>query len=124
MLVNCTTPPCAVSCARLSQVKVCITVYVARHPRIAGGSSGCYLPQCQLNLDNVFWDATILHTVYALSEQSVHTGTVSMIHSISGGYSVLPGYVQDTADAPQVDVVEPSIHAPKPYCRVLAKQVL
>ena len=34
----------------------------------------------------------------ALSKQSVHTGKTCTRHGISGGYFVLPGYTQDTAD--------------------------
>ena len=48
--------------------------------RAAGGSP----PQCQLTVEDVFWDATILHTAKmtqpsqsALSTQSVHTGKTS-----------------------------------------------
>ena len=61
----------------------------------AGGSP----PQSQLTVEDVFWNATILHTVdmtqptqYALSKQSVHTGKTSTRQDISVGYFVLPGY--------------------------------
>ena len=70
----------------------------------------------QLNVEDVFWNATILHTAdmtqpspSALSKQSVHTGKTSTIQDISVGYFVLSGYSQDTADASQVECVEPSL---------------
>ena len=79
--------------------------------KVAGDS----LPQCQFTVDDVFWDATILHTAdmaqpsqSALSKQSVRTGKTSMRQDISAGYFVLPGYAQDTSDASQVECVEPS----------------
>ena len=69
-----------------------------------------------LPVDDVFWNATILHTAgvtqpsqSALSKQSVHTGKTSTRQDISVGYFVLPGYSQDTADASQVECVEPSL---------------
>ena len=43
----------------------------------------------------------------ALSKQSVHTGKTSTRQDISVGYFVLPGFAQDTADASQVECVEP-----------------
>ena len=46
---------------------------------------------------------------YALSKQSVHTGKTSTRQYISVGYFVLPGYSLDTADATQVECVEPSL---------------
>ena len=70
-------------------------------------------PQCQLTVEDVFWDATILHTANmtqptqsALSEQSVHTRKTSTRQDISVGYFVLPWYVQDTAYASQVECVK------------------
>ena len=80
--------------------------------RAAGGSP----PQSQLTVEDVLWNATILHTAdmnqpsqSALSKQSVHTGETSTGQDISVGYSVLPGYSKDTADASQVECVEPSL---------------
>ena len=45
----------------------------------------------------------------ALSKQSVHTGKTSTRQNISVGYFVQPGYAQDTADASQVECVEPTL---------------
>ena len=79
---------------------------------MAGGSP----PQSQLTVEDVFWNATILHTAdmtqpsqSALSKQSVHTGKTSTRQDISVGYFVLPGYSQDTADASQLECVETSL---------------
>ena len=70
-------------------------------------------PQCQLTVEDVFWNATILHTASmtqpsqsALSKQSVRTGKISTRQDISVGYFVPPGYTQDTADASHVECVE------------------
>ena len=64
----------------------------------------------QLTVDDVFWNATILHTAdmtqpsqSALSKHSVHTGKTSTRYDITVGYFVLPGYSQDTADDSQVE---------------------
>ena len=80
--------------------------------RAAGGSP----PQSQLTVEDVFWNATILHTTdvtqpsqSALSKQSVHSGKTSTRQNISIGYFILPVYSQDTADASQVECVEPSL---------------
>ena len=74
--------------------------------RAACGSSA----QRQLAVEDVFWNATILHTAdmtqpsqSAMSEQGVHTGKTSTRQDIIIGYFVLPGYYQDTADASQVE---------------------
>ena len=80
--------------------------------RVADGSP----LQSQLTVEDVFWNATILHTadmtrpsVSALSKQSVHTVKTSTRQDmISVGYFVLSGYALDTADASQVECVEPS----------------
>ena len=45
----------------------------------------------------------------ALSKQSVHTGKTSTRQDISVSYFVQPGYAQDTADASQVECVEPTL---------------
>ena len=45
----------------------------------------------------------------ALSKQSVHTGKTSTRQDISVGYFVQPGYAKYTADASQVECVEPSL---------------
>ena len=80
--------------------------------RAAGGSS----PQSQLTAEDVFWNATILHTThmnlsstYALSTHNVHTWKTSTIQDTSIGYVVLPGYAQYTGDASQLECVDPSL---------------
>ena len=80
--------------------------------RAAGGSPS----QSQLTVEDVFWDATILHTTdmtqpsqSALSKQSVHSGKTSTRQDIRVGYFILPGHSQDTADASHVECVEPSL---------------
>ena len=45
----------------------------------------------------------------ALPKQSVHTGKTSTRQDISVGYFVQPGYAQDTANASQVECVEPTL---------------
>ena len=45
----------------------------------------------------------------ALSKLSVHTGKTSTRQANSVGYFVQPGYAQDTADASQVECVEPTL---------------
>ena len=61
--------------------------------KAAGGSP----PQHQLTVEDVFWNAAILHTAdmtqptqSALSEQGVHSGKTSPRPDISVGYFVLP----------------------------------
>ena len=70
----------------------------------------------QFTLEDVFRNATIIHTAdmtkpsqSALSKQSVHTGKTSTRQDISVGYFVEPRYAQDTADASQVECVEPTL---------------
>ena len=76
----------------------------------------CTTPQCKFITEDVFRNATIIHTAdmtqpsqYALSKQSVHTGKTNTRQDISVGYFVQPGYAQDTVDASQVECVEPSL---------------
>ena len=92
--------------------------------RAAGGSP----PQCQLTVDDVFWNANILDTAdmtqpsqSALPKQSVHTGKTSTRHHIGVGNFVLPlpGYAQDTADVSRVECVESSL-LPGICCQRLA----
>ena len=45
----------------------------------------------------------------ALSKQSVHSGKTSTGQDISVGYFILSAYSHDTADASQVECVEPSL---------------
>ena len=78
--------------------------------------AGCSPPQCQFTIENVFRSATIIYTAdmtqpsqSALSKQSVHTGKTSTRQDISVGYFVQAGYAQDTADASQVECVEPTL---------------
>ena len=76
--------------------------------RAAGGSP----PQCQLTVEDVFWNATMTQpSQSALSKQSVHwEGQHERGHQrwLLCPAS-LPGYAQDTADASQVECVEPSL---------------
>ena len=69
-------------------------------------AAGCSPPHSQLTIEDVFRNATILHTAdmtqpsqSALSKQSVHSGEISTRQDISVGYFILSGYAQDTADA-------------------------
>ena len=69
--------------------------------------------KCQLSIENVFWDAAILHVVDmpqptqpALSEQGEHARKVGSGQDLGVGHSVLPGYARDTADASQVEGIE------------------
>ena len=78
--------------------------------------AGCSTPQCQFTIEDVFRKATIIHMAdmtqpsqSALSKQRVHTGKTNMRQNISVGYFVQPGYAQDTADASQVECVEPTL---------------
>ena len=80
--------------------------------RAAGGSP----PQSQLPVEDVFGNATILHTTdmtqpsqSAFSKQSVHSGKTSTGQDISVGYFILPAYSHVTADASQVECVEPHL---------------
>ena len=78
--------------------------------------AGCSTPQCQFTIEDVFRNATIIHTAdmarpsqSELSKQSIHTGKPNTRQDISVGYFVHPGYAQDTADASQVECVEPTL---------------
>ena len=69
--------------------------------------------RCQLSIENVFWDAAIIHAVDmpqptqpTLSEQGELARKVSSGQKIGVGHSVLPGYVKDTAHAAQVKGIE------------------
>ena len=98
--------------------------------------AGCSPPQCQFTIEDVFRNATIIHTAdmtqpsqSVLSKQSVHTGKTSTRQDISVGHFVQPGYVQDTADVSQVECVEPSllpgiVHVSLPYSNVLIIQAM
>ena len=113
VLLQGTPPPCTISCKTLPGHSVdadslhisCADIFISQ-VRAASGSP----PQCQLTVEDVFWDATILHTANmtqptqsALSEQGVHSGKTGTRQDISVGYFVLPRYAQDTADASQVE---------------------
>ena len=70
-------------------------------------------PRSQLSIDNVFWDAAILHAVDmpqptqpALSEQGEHARKVGSGQDLGVGHSVLPGSAKDTTDAFQVEGIE------------------
>ena len=103
----------------IDSLRVSYADIIVSQARAACGSSA----QSQIVLEDVFWNATILHTAdmtqpsqSALSKQSVHTGKTSTSQDITVGYSVLPGYSQDTVDASQVEWVEhfllPGIRSP------------
>ena len=113
VLLQGTPPPCTISCKTLPGHSVdadslhisCADIFISQ-VRAASGSP----PQCQLTVEDVFWDATILHTANmtqptqsALSEQGVHSGKTGTRQDISVGYFVLPRYAQDTTDASQVE---------------------
>ena len=79
-------------------------------------AAGCSPSRSQLPVEDVFWNAIILHSSdmpqpsqTVLSKQSEPTGKTNRRQDISVGYFVLPGYAQDTADASQVECVEPSL---------------
>ena len=136
------TPPlCAISCKALpgrsvdvDSLHVSYADILISQVRAAGGSP----PQSQLPVEDVFWNATSLHTTEmtqpsqsALSKQSVHSGKTSTRQDISVGYFILPAYSQDTTDASQVEYVEPSlmtgkyvVHVLVPYSNVLITQAL
>ncbi len=69
-------------------------IFVSRVRAACGFSA-----QSQLTVEDVFWNATFLHTAdmtqpsqSALSKQSVHTGKTSTRQDISVGYRIFPGY--------------------------------
>ena len=73
----------------------------------------CSPSRCQLSIENVYWDAAILHAVDmtqppqpVLFGQGEHAWKVGSGQDLDVGHSVLPGYAQDTADASQVEGVE------------------
>ena len=119
VLLQGTPPPCTISHNTLPRHSVdadslhisCADIFTSQ-VRAACGSP----PQCQLTVEDVFWNATIVHTANmtqpsqsALSEQGVRSGKTSTRQDISVGCFVLPGYYQDTADASQVECVKPSL---------------
>ena len=108
------------------------TYYISQ-VRAASGSP----PQCQLTVEDVFWDATILHTANmtqptqsALSEQGVHSGKTGTRQDISVGYFVLPRYAQDTArllrwnELSLLSCPAYVVHVSLPYSNVLITQAL
>ena len=69
--------------------------------------------RCQLSIENVFWDAAILHAVDmpqptqpALSEQGEHAWKVGSGQDLGVGHSISPGYAKDMVDASHVDGIE------------------
>ena len=103
VLLQGTPPPCTISCKSLSGHSVdadslhisCADIFISQ-VRAASGSP----PQCQLTVEDVFWDATILHTANmtqptqsALSEQGVHSGKIvctQLFTFISTRYPIQP----------------------------------
>ena len=60
----------------------------------------------QLSVENIFWNASILHAVDmtqptqpTLSEQDENAWKVGSGQDLGVGHSVLPGHAKDTADA-------------------------
>ena len=118
MLFESTPSLCTISCKALPGHSVDVDSLHISHAdifiskvRVAGCS-----PRCQFTIDDVFRNATIIYTAdmtqpsqSALSKRSVYTGKTSTRQDISFGYFVQPGYVQDTADASQVECVEPTL---------------
>ena len=93
--------------------------------------------RCQLSIENVFWDAAILHAVDMpqptqplLYEQGEHAWKVGSGQDFGVGHSVLPGYAKDTADASRVEGIEffsclaYVVHVSLPYIGVLTTQTL
>ena len=93
--------------------------------------------QSHLTVEDVFWNATILHTAdmtqpsqSALSEQSVHTGKTRTRQDISVDYFVLPGYSHDTAmllrwnELSLLSCPAYVVHVSLPYSNVLITQAL
>ena len=71
------------------------------------------LSRCQLSIENVSWDAVILHAVGmtqptqpALSEQGEHAWKVGSGQDLGAGHPVLPGYAKDSVDASQMEGIE------------------
>ena len=135
------TPPLfMISCKALSGHSVDVDSLHISHAEIFMSMvrvTGCSPPQCQFTIEDVFRNATIIHMAdvtqpsqSALSKQSVHTGKISTRQEISVGYFVLPGSSQDTADASDVECVEPSllpgivVHVSLPYSNVLITQAM
>ena len=116
MLVQSASPPYTFGCKGLSGLGFdvnCFHVSLTGIPVAQLCAAFGSPPRCQFSIENVFWDAAILHAVDmpqptqpALSEQGEHAWKVSSGLDIGVGHSVLPGYAQDTADASQVKGVD------------------
>ena len=106
MLVQSASPHHAVGCKILVGLDVDVKCFhvsladiLAAQQWAAFGSPS----KCQLSIENVFWDAAILHAVDmpqvtqpALSEQGEHAWKVGSGQDLGVGHSVLPGYAKDT----------------------------
>ena len=116
VLVQCASPRHEVGCKVLPGLGVDVECFhisltdilVAQMWAAFGSPS-----RCQLSIENVFWDAAILHAVDmpqptqpALSEQGEHARKVGSGRDLGVGHSVLPRYAKDTADASQVEGIE------------------
>ena len=116
VLVRSASPPHAVSCKVLPGLGVGVKCFhvsladilVAQMWAAFGSPS-----RRQLSIENVFWDAAILHAVDmtqptqpALSKQGEHTWKVGSVQDLGVGHSVLPGSAQDAADASHVEGIE------------------
>ena len=138
VLLKSTLPLCAISCKALQGHSVVVDSLHISYADISWVRAvSCSPPKCQLTVEDVFWNATILHMVdmtqpsqSALSKQSVHTGNTNMRHAISVGYFILPGYAPCTADASRWNVLSllsrPAyvVHVSLSYSNVLITQAL
>ena len=71
--------------------------------------------RCQLSIENVFWDAAILHAIdmlqptepaLSLPEQGEHAWKVGLGQDLGVRHSVLPRYAKYTANASQMEGIE------------------
>ena len=107
VLVQSASPHHAVGCKVLPVLGVDVKYFhvslaeiLVAQLRAAFGSPS----RCQLSIQNVFWDAAILHAVDmpqpmqpALTEQGEHAWKVGSGQDLAIGHSVLPRYAKDTA---------------------------
>ena len=114
VLVQSASPPHAVGCKVLPGLSVDVEFFhvsltdilIAQLLAAFGSPS-----RCQLSIQNVFWDAAILHAVDmtqptqpVLCEQGEHAWKVGSGQDLGVGHSVLPGFILDTAGACQLGV--------------------
>ena len=106
------------SAARPSQYIVSMsTAFIYRRHIYIAGEGGRWFSSpkpaprrgCRLECDHPPYDGHDPPSQSALSKQSVRSGKTSTGQYINVGYFILPAYSQDTADASQVECVEPSL---------------